>query len=152
MPLSVLHAEVNTQASFRLPAGTYWIGDPCYIFNNHDDAWMRLLDSCAYFDLPLGRVVDRTGAPHSILASSTRYGDGTYSDDAGEYQFGVDSGLIGITTLDTAHAFAGPTSCLSHGCIVTFDAAFTVEFDGEGDMHFGHIHVATGDEEDGLDD
>jgi hypothetical protein len=72
-----------------VPAGTYFLGDPCYAVP--DALWDALLQSCDYFQSrPIGEVNG-----HKVLGFNTKYGDGTYVDQDGN-EFGVDAGLIGL--------------------------------------------------------
>lgn len=74
--------------TITVPAGTYWLGDPCY--SVPDDLWLTLLNSCEFFDLPVGTVNG-----HKVYASPTAYGDGEYVGTDGS-SYPVDSGLIGL--------------------------------------------------------
>lgn len=66
-----------------LPAGRYYIGDPCYVFA--EDAWDRLIEN----DLE-GAV---TFEGHALWAHYTAWGDGEYHDQRG-HAYGVDSGTL----------------------------------------------------------
>lgn len=70
-----------------VPAGRYYLGDPCYCF---DKSWHDLLDTCDTFNQPIGKVGTR-----SILGFRTAYGDGLFTGSDGR-QYGVDAGLIGL--------------------------------------------------------
>ena len=56
-----------------VPAGKYVIGDPCYTVPNDD--WETLLQSCDYFNRPVG-----ISGGFEVLAFPTQYGDGVYRD------------------------------------------------------------------------
>lgn len=76
-----------------LPAGVYFVGDPCYVFSNeirNKDRWSDLLDVADYFDS--GDVVEFEG--HKLFAAPTMWGDGVYSDQMWN-KYSVDAGLIG---------------------------------------------------------
>jgi hypothetical protein len=74
--------------TLTVPAGTYWLGDPCYSVPS--DLWIPLLESCDFFNLPVGTVNG-----HKVYASPTAYGDGEYVGSDG-YSYPVDAGLIGL--------------------------------------------------------
>ena len=78
----------------QLPAGDYYIGDPCYAIQ----PWHDYLDQAfpGYGD-KLGPQPFLFGGLQCVVYS-TEYGDGTYSDQNGNY-YCVDSGLIGATPL-----------------------------------------------------
>lgn len=95
-----------------LPAGTYWVGDPCYCVP--DDHWDDLLNVSDFFGcggfgtrntLPKG-VYNFRGVP--ILAFNTAYGDGVYEDDEGR-KYPVDAGLIGAVPV--SYAKSNPFGC-----------------------------------------
>ena len=79
------------QVEFVLPAGTYYIGDPCYVFG---DRWGEFLDSVrspvtGRFVGPAGIVPDGSppaNSPDDLLRAlvlPTRYGDGGYRSNCG---------------------------------------------------------------------
>ncbi len=125
-----------------VPAGTYFLGDPCYAVPDED--WMPLLESCDYFNAdrndtgsPVGRV-----RGFEVLAFGTKYGDGEYLDQYGK-SYPVDAGLIGLTPVgliaDTGYA-------LPLGQIVSFDRE-TLCYEDDGILTFGHIVINTRDED-----
>lgn len=122
-------------------AGKYVLGDPCYCFSSDDpdDLWMKLLESCDYFDKPIGEV---NGV--KILGFHTAYGDGTYAGSDG-FDYGVDAGLIGLVPYDFAISQIGTFEPELHQ-VVEFDKDFECSEDN-GFMVFGHITIETGYEE-----
>ena len=58
----------------KMPAGTYYIGDPCYIF---EKSWDKVLNETNYLqnDTLFGKPV---------CIDSTAYGDGLYTDNFGQ--------------------------------------------------------------------
>ena len=103
-----------------VPAGKYYVGDPCYAFN---EGWIPLLESCDYFDRP--------AAANGVVAFSTAYGDGVYHDGDGR-RYMVDAGLIGIVPVDVAECeevtgmhlveFTTPVRCDSDEGVISFKA------------------------------
>ena len=78
-----------------MPAGTYYVGDLCYVMHNEWDEFcdlttdgMRCLDGV--FQLADGR---------QFATFSTKYGDGEYYDQLGN-SYPVDAGLIGCIRVE----------------------------------------------------
>ena len=65
----------------NIPAGTYYVGDPCCVF--HNDSWAKILELSDCFEIPNVEYKDKL-----IIAFGTKSGDGVYNG------FSVDSGLI----------------------------------------------------------
>ena len=115
----------NVTYEVTVPAGKYWLGDPCYAVPS--ELWMDLLNSCKVFELPIGKVT-KDGQEYEVLAFGTAYGDGCYSDQHGN-SFPVDAGLIGLTPVELAEGepfgstlvyFPTETICSSYGGVLTF--------------------------------
>lgn len=138
----------------QFPAGTYYIGDPCYAFQG--DNWHSILQETDYFD----------NIPETVnmWAGSTAYGDGCYMDQIGN-EYPVDAGLIGIMPIQMCdfgdirwengnwidergitHA-SGEKFQFKLGNVVTFDKSFFVEY-ADGKFAFGHIIIDTDPEDD----
>lgn len=79
----------------KLPAGKYYIGDPCYVVGTkkHED-WLDILHRTNYFD---GEVYELGG--RKVWAHGTAHGDGCYDDNIGN-SYGVDAGLIGAIPIE----------------------------------------------------
>lgn len=140
-----------SKVEVEVPAGEYILGDPCYAVP--DGEWMELLESCDYFNTPVGTLRRSTKEgtfnvmeTFKILAFSTRWGDGTYQGtDGGMYP--VDAGLIGLVPVEVV----GKDALAEHLCnLVTFDRPTKCSTDGQGKLRFGHITIDTdpADEED----
>lgn len=115
-----------------LPPGDYWIGDPCYAFDDHS-VWMKLLESADYETNPT--ILEAKAAGREFIASGTAFGDGEYQDQYGN-RYPVDAGLLGATP-----AIAGRE--IPFGMrLVVFDSPVDVEFD-DGDVKIGHIVIET---------
>ena len=120
---------------YCLPAGRYWIGDPCYAIDGAD--WMQVLEDGEYFNTPT--IIDFKG--FLIGAASTSYGDGTYYDQDGR-EYGVDSGLLGAVHTGLAKHSIG-------GHIVDFPEPFNIGYVAEGGVVvIGHIQIETAPEDD----
>jgi len=119
-----------------MPAGTYWIGDLCYVMHDEWDEFCELTikgNQCVdgEFQLKDGR---RFAQYH------TAYGDGTYADEDGS-EYGVDAGLLGcimVKDIDDAK----PENDLGLGHVVTFNYPFHTE-SVNGKIAFGHILIDT---------
>jgi len=120
-----------------VPAGQYVIGDPCYAVP--DQYWMPLLESCNYFNNPIG-FFSRSGYASDktfVLAFGTKWGDGCYrGTDGNEYP--VDAGLLGLVPFNVVEDLSE-----HEGFIVTFDKETLCVDDGSGKLRFGHITIDT---------
>jgi hypothetical protein len=104
-----------TDPRMNLPAGTYYIGDPCYVIKDED--WMQALNETNFFNLCASPEAVRkrefnpknlrNGAflyhakdhdfHYHLAASSTKFGDGDYpckNNGCEIGKCGVDAGLI----------------------------------------------------------
>ena len=125
-----------SKVEVEVPAGKYVLGDPCYAVP--EDAWYPLLQSCNYFDDPIGTVKDAT-RHFLVLAFSTKWGDGSYRGTDGNV-YPVDAGLIGLVPVEVI----GMDALRDDLCtVVTFDKPTKCSSDGEGKLRFGHITIDT---------
>ncbi len=122
-----------------IPAGTYWVGDPCYA-NDDDRRWMAYGDSSDWFqDTPIG-----TDGDAWCVGIGTAYGDGTYTDRQGR-EYPVDAGMIGVTPAYQWAKNEPPFG--SH--LVTFNHSVQCRYDVESQtIIIGDIEIPTGDEAD----
>ena len=122
-----------------MPAGTYYIGDLCYVMH---DEWNEFCDitidghSCldGEFALADGRRFATYG---------TAYGDGVYYPNVGG-SCGVDAGLIGCIRIEDIRPSANNNDPAKVGIIVAFDKDFETE-ECDGTIVFGHVRIETGD-------
>ena len=117
----------------NIPAGTYYIGDPGYIFGR--DSWRKLIELTDCFEIPNVEYKDKP-----VIAFPTKSGDAVYNG------FRVDSGLIGIVDISLIEEgstfFNENFNRRKH--TVTFHKPFDFEWDN-GDFHIGQqIHIYTG--------
>jgi hypothetical protein len=129
-----------TSAFYKVtaPEGEYFVGDPCYAVPN--EQWDELLESCDYFNSPIGRAGE-----YEVLAFSTQYGDGTYGDTAG-YTYSVDSGMIGITPMAMTTKTREELERL--GRIVNFERPVLASNHRDGRIVFSGIEIDTGEQDD----
>jgi len=120
----------------QLPAGKYWIGDPCYVISGEE--WSEFLDPYWALD---GNGGVFNFEEYKVCAFSTQYGDGCYDASDGS-RLGVDAGMIGAIPMELARC-----GDLGLGTEVEFDEPFKCVRDFDGRMHFGSFSVMTGDEE-----
>jgi hypothetical protein len=127
-----------SKVEVEVPAGHYILGDPCYAVPDSD--WDSLLQSCNYFENPIGYVKDGI-QEFPVLAFSTRWGDGCYKGTDGN-TYPVDAGLIGLVPVEIlgkdVHNLRGDLSK-----IVTFDKTIKCSRDSDGKLRFGHITIDT---------
>ena len=97
----------------QLPAGAYYVGDPCYLFSHDEYGEMRWRAFCAALaavegDATHGVMLEFEG--HKVFVSSTNTGDGIYTDNRGG-MYSVDAGMIGAVpeALLGRHGFRGLT-------------------------------------------
>ena len=117
-----------------VPAGQYVIGDPCYAVPDKD--WLPLLETCNYFESPIGYVKDGL-QKFAVLAFGTKWGDGCYAGSDGR-EYGVDAGLLGLVPVELVEDFPR-----HDGIVVTFDKETLCVDDGSGKLKFGHIVIDT---------
>jgi hypothetical protein len=119
--------------SCTLPPGTYYIGDPCYVFNDRD--WKIICDNCLD-DLGIIDIFK-----HKFFMEGTTYGDGTYHDNFGR-SYPVDAGLIGAVPIELI-----AKKYMRDGMhFITFDKELPIEYAG-GNFTFGDIIIKTRDDD-----
>lgn len=117
----------------KLPAGKYFIGDPCYVFTDADwDALLEALDSFESDDIQHHNGFE-------LWAFGTAFGDGVYTDQNG-IEYPVDSGLLGIVPLEMITNPEGQ----EHGTVIEFQKPVAVDHEN-GTFWFGQICIKTND-------
>lgn len=120
-----------------LPAGKYYIGDPCYAF---DDSWGDVLKETDFF-----YAEPCTIGTSRLAAGSTAYGDGEYYDQENT-AYPVDAGLIGALPINLLKRDGklNPKKIKEDnlGRVVEFKEPFMVEINN-GFFRFGHIEIDT---------
>ena len=124
-----------------VPEGSYVIGDPCYAVPDKD--WDGLLQSCNYFESPIGYVKDGV-QKFPVLGFGTKWGDGSYRGTDGRV-YDVDAGLIGLVPVELVKNLA------EHTILVLNKDTLCVN-DGSGKLTFGHITIETDPYEDEEED
>ncbi len=111
----------------KFEAGTYYVGDPCYVY---EDGWDAILNKTDFFN-KFPKDLDG-----KLWAAETKLGDGGYEGSDG-FTYLVDSGLIGIVHRDLMEKEEN-----SGGHMVTFDKPFTC-FAEDGAICIGYISIDT---------
>lgn len=112
---------------FNLPAGSYYIGDPCYVIRDKD--WEKVCD-----------VLSNTSGVLNVLSlpffmAGTAYGDGTYQDnDQNEYP--VDSGTLGAVPVELID-IVDPDATIKK-----FPNGLFIQYEN-GIFQFGDIYIDT---------
>lgn len=151
-------------SAVTLPAGKYFVGDPCYVFSDKD--WDRMIDEVMY---PPHNDGCTTGSGYDGIYNfngysgwfnHTAHGDGGYFDSHGN-EFGVDAGCIGATPIE----LTDPEKLADLdqlGLIKEFTKPFSCEY-VDGTFYIGEHEIPTDfqhdeddwsdlDDEDDLDD
>jgi len=123
-----------------LPAGEYFIGDPCYAipYDSFRDYWNDALFASDYFNKE--GIYYLNGEP--FVGYSTYYGDGVYTGTDG-YDYGVDAGLIGVVSMGLVMKINTNDDYTRLGTIVTFTTPFECFSTTDGRIHIGHIMIDT---------
>jgi hypothetical protein len=139
----------NVTVKLTLPAGKYWIGDPCYVLDVRDSEtnglefdWNEFVNFCFDGDNS-GRknegVVDHQNVRFAFHV--TAHGDGCYYDQF-DNQYGVDAGMIGCVPYDILATDGNDSELERLGTIHEFKNEFESSYD-EGEIKFGHIEINT---------
>lgn len=120
-------------------AGTYYVGDLCYVMHGEWDEACSLFfrgrddHGCnqGEFNLKDGR---------RFVSYNTAWGDGEYQDQNG-LRYGVDAGLIGCIRVEDIDR-TNPDNFLTGGNIIEFKHDFDCYYD-HGTIVIGHVHIET---------
>ena len=127
------------------PAGKYYIGDPCYLF---DQSWDKILQENQYFDKE-DQVINGV----SVMVDGTAWGDGLFFGNF-EGRIPVDAGLIGILPVELIGLDNKVTieqvTAEDFGLIVDFATPIDC-YTEEGVFHFGDITIDTNGDDDEED-
>lgn len=131
-----------------MKAGTYYIGDLCYVMHPEWDEFCSLTTNGhnvldGEFNLKDGR---------RFATFTTKWGDGTYKDEQG-HAYGVDAGLIGCINVNDITP--SELENLKDGRVIEFVQDFST-FSAGGVIRFGSVVIDTDfediDEEEEYDD
>lgn len=126
-----------------LPAGTYYIGDPCYVFA---ESWDSVLEETDFF-----RKENQTINGVPVFGASTAFGDGSYPG-SNRFYYPVDAGLLGaipVELMEGSHDGVGTIISAPNGlvCCSADDGSFTFAAIG-GEKIFIETHEEEDDEYD----
>ena len=112
---------------FTMPAGDYYVGDPCYVFNK--STWTNYT--------AVGAGVVQTFNGHKCVSFYTKYGDGLYQDNEG-FAYEVDSGTIGMIPVKCMDV--SKKEAKKHGRIVRFPVQVLIRISKKEDIiDFGGV-------------
>lgn len=118
-----------------MPAGTYYVGDLCYVMHEEWDEVCELFFAGRNdYGCNQGKFKLKDG--REFVSFNTRYGDGCYSDQNCN-NYGVDAGLIGCIKVADIREKLQPDSVTVH-----FSTDFRCHSDGTM-LRFGHIVIDT---------
>ena len=117
-----------------MPAGTYFVGDPCYAFERDQRGWEKLCDKMNARGWPSGARYTVRGRKVVVMMTP---GDGIYLDDCGD-EYPVDSGCLGVVELPSEDWRPRERDM---GRVVTFDAPFECSYN-KGMLDFGGITIS----------
>ena len=122
----------------RFDAGTYYVGDLCYVLGDRWDEFLELTikTSSEGVECIDGGFVMKDGT--RFWTHGTMYGDGSYRDTEGR-RYAVDAGLIGVVSIDQIDK---KPSWLEGGQVIKFDRGFEPYYK-EGRFNFGYLTIDT---------
>lgn len=137
--------------SNKMPAGTYYIGDLCYVL---DDRWDEVCDLVLADDTCRDGIFTLKDGT-SFAMFTTKYGDGQYCDQDGN-SYTVDSGSIGcVMLMDISESERDLAKMQKLGNIMTFSDSLTVGSSREivgyywdGYINFDRLAIDTAGEHD----
>ena len=130
-----------------MPAGTYYIGDLCYVMH---DEWTEVCSLTINEHTILdGEFQLKDGRQFAIY--STAYGDGYYSNNRNDTMLPVDAVCIGCIRIEDIDQ-SNPKNNIDLGMTITFESEFKTEggrgnSHWNGDIRFGSLLVYTGEQE-----
>ncbi len=151
--MTVIHSNFTTgcfdseDRPAILPAGKYYIGDPCYVISRED--WDSILEATNFFEGD-GLFTFRG---HKLAVYSTAWGDGLYPGychvDSSLHSFGVDSGLLGAVPEELVSEEAKSKVDAAEMWIAVEEIGSLVCWkEGRGLIHLGPVSIVTDEEYD----
>lgn len=127
---------VENKQTITMPAGSYYIGDLCYVLNdNWDEVCSLFFEGRTDHGCNQGGFTLKDG--RNFVCFNTAWGDGSYEDNYGR-QYGVDAGCIGA--MQVPNCFEGAPL---GGNIVEFKNEFECRKEGRGLLIFGNVEIET---------
>jgi hypothetical protein len=119
-----------------LPAGTYYVGDLCYVL---DSVWDKVCEQIISGETVKNGIFNLDDGTQFAIYS-TKYGDGIYKDEIGN-EYAVDSGSIGCVKIDNLLA-ESLNSVQQYSAVVSFDQGLTC-YEDNGVIYIGDIVIDT---------
>ena len=122
-----------------VPAGTYYMGDPCYAFGVSEEgqkAWRLLLGSCDLF----GTQMTGTWGRFTIFASRTFCGDGTFHIEGTDIGLMVDAGVFGLVPESLLGMFPDNDGGWLHKVTFRDDFVFSRDIE-KGELTIGQFKI-----------
>lgn len=113
--------------TYKMKAGTYYVGDPCYVFSS--DEWDKVWDC-------FGDGLDEVNGK-DVWSMHTMYGDGAYRGNDHK-TYGVDSGCLGVVPVEVITQKIDRRSMN----VVEFEQDFECSWEN-GFFQIGHIGIQT---------
>lgn len=121
----------------KMPAGSYYVGDLCYVMHDvWDEVCALMFPNNGNGRMVQGKFKLQDGREFAVY--STKYGDGLYEDDYGR-KYPVDAGVIGCIRADDIR---DDESWRSGGNVVEFEKDFNTSND-DGYIEFGNVGIDT---------
>ena len=132
MKKSVNFIYLPNPQSQKIPAGTYYVGDPCYIIPDElwDDYISEMFDDSGR---SLGPIFCIQYKQFRTFVFDTKFGDGQYPISINGVElnsFGVDAGCYSLIPEALVNEFNGK---MSSGCKVTFNNEAHIDSYEDGD-------------------
>lgn len=118
-----------------LPAGSYYVGDPCYLIpDKHYEAWIALAEHAGDSHRDV-RAADVAGHP---VAACEGFGEGSGYVDTDGRDYPDDSGLVGVVpeAFAVTDEYSAP---LVH--LMRFDTDFDVYTENDSTIRIGHLTI-----------
>jgi hypothetical protein len=143
-----LPKEMRNIEKITLPAGRYFVGDPCYTAGKDDQAWQNW---CSTADFGSDDVMAATFNGLPVIGLHTEHGDGVYYDATGR-EYGVDAGLIGAVPEELIKKMEISDEDLQgSGHWVETKEPFVLERGSRGILMIGNVTIETDPEDPDYD-
>jgi hypothetical protein len=119
-----------------MPAGTYYVGDLCYVMHERWDEFCDVTISGTH--VLSGEMELKDGTRFACY--STKWGDGSYLDDD-HREYSVDAGLIGCVRMEDLELDVDGNSTRG-GQVIEFKEPFETSSE-DGKIYFGDICIDT---------
>jgi hypothetical protein len=126
-----------SEISHTFPAGTYWIGDPCYIYP--DPEWGDFVhkiyegtESMSYGKDSNGAICEYKG--NNFFICATAHGDGCYPVAKKFGEIGkcfVDAGLLSLIPIELAESWPTWKENIELGTVIVADRPFKIKVFGD---------------------